>query len=269
MPQLGQLKEYIEYYYFMTSDDSDGSFSFVYYPHYNTTLNIFRNSQVSLSPEIFSVSYDPRENSTCLLSCDRRSFKRAQVIGPYDIIGVIFKPLGMNRFFDTHIENPSAKEEYEAVLTRKDSSQELSHELFAEENLEKRVEILDQFLIERIRTFKVEKLDAVIQAILDSEGQIQIQELEAKFAVNRRTLLRWFKKYIYCSLTEFKNIVKFRRAIDKYQSSQMKLGSLSYESNYYDQSDFISHFKSLTGELPKRLLEHVQGQEEQPMFWKL
>lgn len=265
-PKLAALKDYVAYYYFMSAKEHTRT-DFSYYPHYNATLNLFSNANVLLG-DVYQVNHAANAGHTAVFTCGGSHFKKAQILGSYDIVGIVFKPLGANHFIDIPSINKENFLEFKIELAFPDSESNLGTILFQEEDEIKRVNILDDFFSRTKRSFHMPKLASIVKAIIDTEGMIEVQELEKRFQTNRRTMLRWFRKYLFCSLTEMKNIVKFRTAIAKYQASHPKMSELSYESNYYDQSDFIKHFKSLTGELPKQLLEHIKEQKEQSHFWK-
>ena len=95
-------------------------------------------------------------------------------------------------------------------------------------------------------------------------------EIENQVNLSRRTILRQFKKYLHCSFEDYKNTVRFRLAIENFSDNNENTSNLIADIAYYDQSDFIKHFKTLTGESPKKLLKEITNNPEYiNYFWKL
>ncbi|MEO0404973.1 MAG: helix-turn-helix domain-containing protein, partial [Bacteroidota bacterium] len=87
--------------------------------------------------------------------------------------------------------------------------------------------------------------------------------------VDRKTINRNFKKHLNCSWRDYNRLIKFRKAIDlcTKKMDEKTLTQLSLESNYYDQSDFIRHFQSLTGFSPQHFFRTVTNFSDFGTFW--
>jgi YesN/AraC family two-component response regulator len=70
---------------------------------------------------------------------------------------------------------------------------------------------------------------------------------------------------------EYLDIVRFRKALNMYQTIEKKplLTSIALENGYYDQSEFIKHFKKVTGYNPKKLFKNIQHLGNEDTFWTL
>lgn len=115
-------------------------------------------------------------------------------------------------------------------------------------------------------------LDLVEQAlarIFNTFGTIQVDDLSKQVGVSRKTLLRYFKKHLGCSIEEYKKVVKFRTSIQAASNSGLKnLTEVSLYSLYYDQSDFTNRFKELTGQSPTNFFASVSKMGDEDIFWK-
>jgi len=270
LPSQSQvLSKHIDSYYFLKSDEEKFNEEFTHYPHYRTTLNIYNKSKVEIINSNRSVSFDSDGKMTTVFTNNVSTAKQASVHGPFDIVGILFKPLGINQFSSSSFI--SSLEHSVCILNTfwLDNENDLLN-VFIEQSNDKKVLLLDQILLKLYEPIDEPRLSKIIESILFSKGSIRVNEIEAKFNINRRTLLRLFKSYLGCTISEFKQVIKFRNAIDSYQKNELKTSftELSYNNNYYDQSDFINHFKSLAGEIPKEVLSKITKVDQKDLYWK-
>lgn len=95
---------------------------------------------------------------------------------------------------------------------------------------------------------------AYVQTILDTDGQISVQELSQKHCLSVRHLERKFKAYYGISPKKFANIIRFKKL---YKSSvlQKKLPDNFLEYGYYDQMHFIKDFYKQLRTTPSKAKE--------------
>ncbi|MFD0864042.1 helix-turn-helix domain-containing protein [Sungkyunkwania multivorans] len=268
-PQNKISSKYIDAYYFLKSDEEKFDESFTHYPHYRTTLNIYNRSKVEIFENKRIISFDSENDVVTVFTNNISTAKQAVLRGPFDIIGILFKPLGINQFTR---DDFLSKFDHPVVVFNNFWSghvNDLSN-VFNENSNDKKVLLLDELLLKLYNPLNEERLSKIVQKILDSKGAIKVKELEVLFTVNRRTLLRLFKTYLGCSISEFKRVTRFRNTIDSYQNSPTRTSftELCYDNNYYDQSDFINHFKSLSGEIPKEVLPKITKVDQTDLYWK-
>ena len=261
-PKSDLLKNHIKSFYFMKSNDNSKT-EFIYYPHFIETLNIFSNAKVIISDNLFNVDKKPNRN-TVIFTATKTKFRTAQINKAYDIIGIQFFPLAIYNFlnFDTFsgIENGIFQIENHSEFNK----------ISAIESMEGRIDALERFFKDSYKNKPLDKLSLILQLIHDSKGKIKMNELEELVNLSRRTILRQFKKYLHCSFEDYKNTVRFRLAIDNFSNETGKTSNLIADIAYYDQADFINHFKALAGESPKKLLKHIiNNPETTKYFWKL
>jgi len=269
IPKDPNLQKVIEYYYFLSSSDKKSIKNFVHFPHYRTTLNIYFDAQVSIAPLQRTISHNLNNRHSVIFTNNKSSFKRATLHGAFNIIGVIFKPLGFNHFISQELFKLSTQEAFFFDDYLKEFNEDLSF-LKNKSTIEEKSNLLDQIFKQKYREFSAPVITNLVYEIMSSKGTISVQELEKKLKTSRRTLLRHAQKHLNCSISNFKQIVKFRHTLDQYQKAFDKpsLTELSYNNDYYDQSDFINHFKSISGEKPSKLLSKLKQVDSRDMFWK-
>ncbi|WP_179218180.1 helix-turn-helix domain-containing protein [Dokdonia pacifica] len=235
---------------------------FVYYPHFIETINIFSNSIVKINDHTFCVKKRKNSNSI-ILTATKTKFRTAIVKDEYDIIGIQFFPLAINNFFDKNtfskIENGLYNINY----------QDLSR-ITLIGSIEDRINELELLFIKIFKNGQLDLLNSIIQLIHTTKGNIKMNDLENQIGLSRRTILRQFKKYLHCSFEEYKNTLRFRLAIENWSSQNQNTSNIIGDIAYYDQSDFINHFKALSGESPKKLLNRITNNPESlKYFWKV
>lgn len=266
-PLHPKIREHIPYYYFLQENDPESHFEFWHYPHYYSTLNICKNSQVIINDETRYVLSNKEREYVFVYSQNTKRAKKAILQGSHDIIGVVFNPLGINHFLST----PSTITKQEYILNEwGDTFNHHLKRVFDTPGLLTKTRLLDELFQAIYRDFQAPILDRALSQVINSKGNISLNELCALLKVNRRTLLRYFKQHLGYSFRDFKAVVKFRTALHQgvKEMNPTKLGHLAYNAHYYDQSDFIKHFKSKTNETPKRIINQLSTVTDQ-LFWKL
>ncbi|WP_299438322.1 helix-turn-helix domain-containing protein [uncultured Aquimarina sp.] len=206
-----------------------------------------------------------KENeATIILTATKTKFRTAIIKNAYDIIGIQFSPLAIHNFINTN-----ALTTIETGLFKITDKENLV-KICLIQDIENRLIALESFFENSYKNVQLDKLSTAIELIQHSKGNIRMNDLERQINLSRRTILRQFKKYLYCSFEDFKNTVRFRLAIENFSNESKNMSSTIGDIAYYDQSDFINHFKALSGESPKKLLKQVTNNPESiKYFWKL
>lgn len=121
-------------------------------------------------------------------------------------------------------------------------------------NVTERISILDSFLL--ARSGGAEATDQLVQssvdALLKSNGQMNVDELSGQVRINRRMLERKFSSAIGLSPKQLTKIIRLQATLKMMERKQFtSLTSLAYENGYYDQAHFIRDFKAFTGMSPR------------------
>ncbi|WP_394748986.1 DUF6597 domain-containing transcriptional factor [Spongiimicrobium salis] len=92
----------------------------------------------------------------------------------------------------------------------------------------------------------------VVQQIIETKGQLRLQEILQDTAISERSLERYFKAYIGLSPKLFSRIIRFSGIFNLIQEENFEWTEISFLSGFYDQSHFIKNFKEFTGEEPSK-----------------
>ncbi|WP_347925915.1 AraC family transcriptional regulator [Pontimicrobium sp. SW4] len=259
-PKCKDLSKRIAYYYFHESKNENFSKDIIYHPHYLVALNVYKNVRVVLNEK--GRTYIPVKSNQAevLLTINNKTSKVVRLRGSFNKIGIVFYPLGINHF----INRPLSEVVTDNRVSRFDYFGKdfitISDLAFRESNLKNKREILDSFFKSHFKKIEEERIVKAVNIIFNATEIPKVKELASNLSISRKTLLRLFRKHLCFSVEEFKSVVKFRRALTLYEAAVKKpsLTQVAIENQYYDQPEFINHFKSLTGFNPKKFFSSTK-----------
>lgn len=264
-PKSDVLSKYIAYYYFNFSEEKNYTKSFVFYPHYRNSITVYKNSKMSFAENSSKVVPDKHLDFEITYTGIHPKSRTGQIIAPFNKIGIVFQPLGINNFLieplsDVITENPKTNfnsfgNGFVSVLNK----------VYNTEDFDEKVTLFDSFFMQKVKPFQENRIIKAVDLMF--KGEFSVLEISEALNINRKTLLRIFNKHLNCSPKEFSNLVKFRKAINTYQEHKPALTDLAYQNDYYDQSDFIKHFKKVTGFNPKKFFGNLSHLGTEDTFW--
>lgn len=181
-------------------------------------------------------------------------------------ISVIFKPLGINRFF---------KENYLSLAPN--FSQELVNEVWREfgETLfsgEDDINKIESFLLAQFCDhFEFPTLEKALELLESNNEKMAISTIASEVGLNNKTFQRYFQKNLGCSPVEYRRIYRFRSSLtNKLNSAEWKnLTDITYEGGYYDQSYFIKEFRKITNHNPKDFFKSTSKVDGDKIIWEI
>jgi AraC-like DNA-binding protein len=184
-------------------------------------------------------------------------------IAPTGVSGIIaarFQPDGFIPFSSF----PLRQMENNAVALKElfDDASTFEDEVLTAPGNEMRIQIITEFLLTRLQTPEAANriTKASVEALLQSNGQINVDELAEQLQVNRRQLERKFSATIGLSPKQLSKLIRLQSALRMMNEKRFaNLTSLAYENGYYDQAHFIKDFNEFTGVSPKEFYaRHLQ-----------
>ncbi|HKK39124.1 MAG TPA: helix-turn-helix domain-containing protein [Cryomorphaceae bacterium] len=271
-PAINRLTPYIDYYYFHESRSMDGAYEFVFYPNTHNALTIYKNSVLeNLQIKSVAVPSD-QEFFVCYSAIQPKAF-HVHIKRPYTKIGVVFKPLGFNHFIKEKLSELVPEKHGVGAINGeiKERLAPVLRQVFQETDSDKKVKLLDAFFVSEQKSFGEERLKKSVDLITRNHGNINVNEVATEVGLSRRTIGRLFLDHCRCSPKTYINVVKFRRALKLYMDAANKprLIDVALGSEFYDQSEFIHHFKKFTGYNPRKELKEILSIGEADTFWKL
>jgi len=119
-------------------------------------------------------------------------------------------------------------------------------------NINQRVKIISDFLVERLSNIKTEyqKVATTIKLITDAYQVMSVETLASNNFLSVRQFERRFKELSGFSPKLFLRIARFNSMLNR-ANQDISLTQLAYECGYHDQSHFIHDFQKFSGCRPK------------------
>lgn len=259
-PENSLIATFVDYYYLDVKPNNVQT-KFECFPHYNNTLSLYKSHS---SPKKGTVLFENNVLPLQLFTPTRERVLEIVQLGKVHRIVIVFHPLGIQQFYrgfdfshfisDVAFFNPL----------------ELS-QLFATHTTVEIASLLDQFLLDRFRSYTNNTLSNAVSFIIAHSGSSSIENIAAELSVSRRHLNRLFSTHFGISVKRFNEIVLFRKTLEHklFENPTQNFTSLAHEFNYYDQSHLNRAFKNFTSNSPKRLLNQGTLLGKENVFWHL
>lgn len=173
---------------------------------------------------------------------------------PVRAFGVRLKPEGFYHLFG--VPPSLLMDSFESIDTVVGNSiTELCNALKEAKDINEHVHITEEYLLKRLNShsFDSDVVANTLQMIRNSNGMLQLEEIERHISVGKRQLQRRFKEYVGISPKTYLRIARMN-AVHNYmnQGGYQNLTGVAYENGYADQSHFIREFKEMNGINPSR-----------------
>jgi len=257
-PKSTLVGKYISYYYFHSSTDPGFKNNFFFYPNYNHALTVYKGSEVSFTDRSSLVLPSKDDALNCLYAINTDTNFKVSLNGIFNKIGIVFNPLGLNHFITKPLDDIFIRRFFTFDHFGDEFKTQLE-KVYAEADYDNKAAMHDAFFQNKYIGFNEPVVKKAVIEILNSNGAVRVEELSEQLNVNRKTLLRLFKKHLCCSVEEYKKLVMFRNALNYSQQhrNEASLTDVALYNLYYDQAHFIKHFKSVTKLPPKTLLSNL------------
>jgi AraC-like DNA-binding protein len=269
-PNSEIISRYISYYYFHQNFEKNKVQRIIFYPNTINAVTIYKNSYLVFKNKYISTTKPSKnEEFNLFYSGIKSQIGISEMETPFDKIGIAFEALGIHRF----IQKP-----YQDVLSINDNCvfTEFNADIFptlenvyATYDFNERVKILDEYFLSKLIDFNEKLIEQAIELIAKNHQKYKVYELAEELKTSTKTLNRNFHKHLNCSVKEYLDVAQFRKSFNHFLVGVEKenLTSLSHHFNYYDQSEFIRHYKKITGITPKKLFQNVKHFGEEDIFW--
>lgn len=146
------------------------------------------------------------------------------------------------------------------VLGRREQLDRLCEQLAGAANHRRRIKLLENFMLTRIRVSAPDPLVAAAVAWLERGTEAKrIAELTRYIGLSQSALERRFRRVVGISPKRFASIVRLRRAV-QLRAGGADLTTVSHAAGYFDQAHFIRDFRRATGSAPETFFRHVPAE---------
>lgn len=190
--------------------------------------------------------------------------------GNVDTFAICFYPLGFSNFVTIALEKLVDKETPISELFGNKESDFLEQEMKQAPNTQKRIEIIENFLLKML--IKKNTISNIVKSTVDlllkTNGTIPIIDILKDDISKKRQLERHFKKQIGISPKQLSKAIRLQATLNLLLNKKSEsLTNIAYDSDYFDQNHFIKDFKHLVGVTPKEYLNN-KSMELSALFYK-
>ena len=256
-PQKEELKRYINYISFYESND--GEREFLAFPNPGSAIGLHKEHGFIFKEKNTYQAINLPGEDIQLLHLNRVDPVKVIDKGKREAITIVFKPFGINHFIPGNLSDLMAANNNDPSFINPVSFSGFAKKVFSEKLNERKSEMIEQYLSNKLRELDIPCLAEAIELLSDLEKSYSIPAICKQVGTSPRNLARLFNKHICVSPVEFRNIYKFRYSLNKKTeaSDKVHLKDIGYESNYSDSSYMIRMYKKYTGLNPTAFFDKV------------
>lgn len=252
IPENDTLRKYIEGYYFIFDDESDGVEEYFTFPNNYSIVTINSDADVTFSENRISIIPSAQKNIHASLVYSYATPIVVYYERPIKEITIYFKPLGINRFVNNLETMFSAQQLVEFTPHFADFEEKMSLIFHITDRQCQRIE-LETYWLSKLVIKDFMKIENIL---FDLESNMKIADIAEKHNISRKHLYKLVYKHLGKSPMDYRKIFRFRNAIHN-KGRAKNLTELSYENEFYDQPHFIKDFQSLTKSSPYAFFRNV------------
>lgn len=162
-----------------------------------------------------------------------------------------FTPVGAAAFLRPPLEEfTGTTADFAEILGQPDELERLRDQLTGAPNHARRVRLLEDFLLARVRVSAPDPLVSAAVAWLEHEAGVKrIDDLTRYIGLSQSALERRFRRVVGVSPKRFASVVRLQRAV-KLRAGGADFATAAHGAGYVDQSHFIHDFRRATGRAP-------------------
>jgi AraC-like DNA-binding protein len=120
---------------------------------------------------------------------------------------------------------------------------------------EKRISLIEDFLVQRISTQernhgKLTVVNSIMHDLNRNDFFDNIEDVAARYGITSRYLQKLFLQHTGLTPKLYRKINRFQNSLKLISKKNTSLTAIAYDCGYFDQSHFIRDFKSFTGTTP-------------------
>lgn len=264
------LSKYIDFYYFILEDRTDFRSTHYSFPHTCNVVSIYHQANGIKGAEMVEIFEDSDREFMTLIQAKRPKPLRVEMRGRIDRISIFFKPLGLNAFVTSPISR--LMDDFElADWQHNPGYQHSLKQIFSTDKLEKRIEILEFFLLGLLAPEEYTWLERPLALLVDLENNYQMEDICSRSGLSLRSFNRKFKEAIGVSPIVYRQIARFRNSLENklYHRQFKRLTDIGYGSYFYDQSYFNKIYRKMSGQNPGAFFEEVKKMANDKLIFKL
>lgn len=224
---------------------------YIAFPQKGTTMAILKDALVETGENSVTISKSDSSNLNVIFF---NRYLHPLTITYRDVvreIAINFNETGINYFFPELFSNPRVIRVYDG------GSLHLAAENLFNESRALPLEYLESYFKGRHRILPISGIEKAI-ALIQEDPALPVTKIAAQVFLTEKTLNRQFQKYVGCTISKYKSIIRFRNTIDShFKNTTLNLTELCLENNYFDSPHFYKEIKKIASFNPKEFFNQV------------
>ncbi|PZR21387.1 MAG: hypothetical protein DI539_08090 [Flavobacterium psychrophilum] len=190
----------------------------------------------------------------CFIHGQLKTYFELEATGNIGVFSARMHPAGLQPFIDFDVDTFTGNTLAMTQLWGKDG-ETLEKDMLGCKSNEERVDVLEAFLLSKRQQLKIDNapVEYCVDAMIQSVGNISIDELAESLDIGKRQLERRFTAAVGISPKLFARITRFQNILQLIENQEFKsFTTVAYEGGFYDQAHFIKDFRDFTGLNPKQ-----------------
>ena len=263
-PKSELLKKYISEITVLKENSSYPKEYFAF-PHNVSSIVFFKDAEIKYSNHYLEINRTQNKNWPILMI---GKYVQPLLVKYNDYVKEItvnFSSTGINYFFEEEFNDITS---LPIQVLNTIQLKEFSILLFNTNEKERIIE-MERFFEQRFINKDLQLIEKIIRTV-ENDKLIKFKDISKALNISARNLNRLFHKYIGCSPTEYKKIIRFRSVIKDYNRKDYNLTEMCLKNDYYDSPHFTREFKKLTNMTPKNYFKHLtfESKKEFPYIFK-
>ena len=251
-PTSDITKRHIVNYDKLREFDPKSPLRYFAFPQKGTTIFFLKNATVESEVNHITISKSDEENLKVVFL---GKYTQPLIFTYLDFVpevAINFKETGINYFFLNSWRKNELFTVFDGALIDLDAEK-----LFSSDDIILR-NYLESYFNNRYASLKISAIEKAVILINDDSKQTVAAIAEQVF-LTEKTLNRQFQKYVGCTISKYKSIVRFRKTLEThFKNNQLNLTELCLENNYFDSPHFYKEIKKIASFNPKDFFNKVK-----------
>lgn len=254
-PKSEITKKHIVNYDILQEFQLTESLKYYAFPQKGITISFMKNVDIEINDFEIIISKSEEDNLKALFLGKYLQPLTMTYKNFIEEISVNFNETGVNYFFQNFFS--TGKSNLIQVFDGKDLRLE-SEKLFGQ-NTDECISYIENYLNDKYAFQPISKIEKAIE-IINTDSIIKIKEVADKVFMTEKTLNRQFQKYVGCTLSKYKSIVKFRNTVTShFNDSTLNLTELCLENDYFDSPHFNKEIRKIANFNPNIFFKKVKA----------
>jgi len=197
---------------------------------------------------------DFQRQARCVAISQTSRFLEFQATQATGLISVRFQPWGAYHFFRQPVSE-FADRQIPCTELWGQAALETEERIAEAETARDRIAIVERFLLEMVTQHRKADIEPVVRTVWQHRGRISIPEICDELGIGERTLQRVCGRSLGMPPKRFVRLSRFLNACARLRSPDQTLTEIGLDCGYFDQSHFISEFRSFSGMTPRQFVQ--------------